>query len=242
MGVLGLLDFRVAEMRAVLLLSGGLDSATCLALARAEGFEVHALTLDYGQRHAREIELARTVAIALGAASHRVVRLDLGAIGGSSLTTSMPVPKDRPELTEGAECIPNTYVPARNTIFLGIALGLAEVLEASDIFLGVSAVDFSGYPDCRPVFVEAFEQLARVATRAGALGARFTIHAPLLHLSKAQTIQRGIALGVDYSLTHSCYDPAPDGRACGRCDSCRLRRQGFAQAGVPDPTKYALSP
>ncbi len=220
---------------AVLLLSGGLDSATCLAIARAEGFDVHALTVAYGQRHTREVEQAAHLATLLGAVSHRVLALDLRPIGGSSLTTDAPVEKDRPE--DGT--IPQTYVPARNTVFLGLALALAEVVRSTDVFLGVNAVDFSGYPDCRPEFVAAFEALANVATRLGAEGARFTIHAPLLRLSKAQIIQRGVSLGVDYGLTHSCYDPAPDGGACGACDACRLRRRGFADAGVPDPTRYA---
>ena len=221
---------------AVLLLSGGLDSATCLAIARSEGFEVHALTLAYGQRHATEVDQARVVARALGAKSHRVVGLDLRAIGGSSLTSDLPVLKDR--VDDGT--IPQTYVPARNTVFLGLELGLAEVVEATDLFVGVNAVDYSGYPDCRPAFLQAFERLAALATRAGVEGARFRVHAPLVHLSKAQIIRRGISLGVDYGLTHSCYDPVPDGGACGRCDSCRLRRRGFTEAGVPDPTRYAV--
>jgi 7-cyano-7-deazaguanine synthase len=220
---------------AVLLLSGGLDSATCLAIARAEGFLVHALTVAYGQRHAGEVEQARAVALALGAVSHRVVEMDLTPIGGSALTSGLPVPKDRVE--DGS--IPATYVPARNTVFLGLALGLAEVVGAQDLFIGVNAVDYSGYPDCRPQFVAAFEALANLATKAGAQGARFTIHAPLQELSKAQIIRRGAALGVDYSLTHSCYDPSPDGAACARCDACRLRHKGFLEAGVPDPTRYA---
>jgi 7-cyano-7-deazaguanine synthase len=221
--------------KAVLLLSGGLDSATCLAIAKADGFEVHALTVSYGQRHAQEVEQAKATARALGAASHRVLELDLRAIGGSALTSDMAVPKDR--LEEGG--IPSTYVPARNTVFLGLALGLAEVLGAADLYLGVNAVDYSGYPDCRPEFVAAFEALANLATKAGVEGTRFRVHAPLLRLTKAEIIRRGVSLGVDYAMTHSCYDPAPDGRACGRCDSCQLRRKGFADAGVPDPTRYA---
>jgi 7-cyano-7-deazaguanine synthase len=220
---------------AVLLLSGGLDSATCFAIAKAEGFDVHALTIAYGQRHHVEVEQARALALALGAASHRVVSLDLRVIGGSSLTSEVPVEKDR--VDDGA--IPATYVPARNTVFLGLALGLAEVVGAADLFLGVNAVDYSGYPDCRPAFLEAFERLAAVATRAGVEGARLRIHAPLLRLSKAEIIQRGTALGVDYARTHSCYDPLSGGLACGHCDSCVLRRKGFAQAGIPDPTLYA---
>jgi 7-cyano-7-deazaguanine synthase len=222
---------------AILLLSGGLDSATCLAVARAEGFSVHALTIDYGQRHAREIEQARAIAVALSAFSHRVVRVDLRAIGGSSLTTDRPVLKDRDEAAIGAG-IPETYVPSRNTVFLALALGLAEVLDARDAFIGVNAVDYSGYPDCRPAFVEAFERLAAVATRAGVAGLPFKVHAPLMHLTKAQIIRLGVDLGVDYGLTHSCYDPSPDGRACGGCDSCQLRRKGFRDAGVRDPTVY----
>ncbi len=219
---------------AVLLLSGGLDSATCFAIARSQGFDVHALTLAYGQRHQVEVEQARSLARALGAASHRVVSLDLRAIGGSSLTSETPVEKDRAD--DGS--IPQTYVPARNTVFLGLALGLAEVVGATDLFVGVNAVDYSGYPDCRPEFLESFERLAAVATRAGVEGARFCIHAPLLHLTKAQIILRGVALGIDYAQTRSCYDPSPSGLACGHCDSCRLRRKGFEEAGVPDPTLY----
>lgn len=226
---------------AVVLLSGGLDSATCLAIARSEGFDVHALTVSYGQRHAQEVEQAKNIAKVLGAASHRVVSLDLRAIGGSSLTADVPVPKDR---DEGAitEEIPVTYVPARNTIFLGIALGLAEVVGAADIYIGINALDYSGYPDCRPEFARQFEALANVATKAGVEGTRFSVRAPLLNLTKAQIIQRGVELGIDYGITHSCYDPAPDGRACGRCDSCQLRRKGFREAGVPDPTRYVESP
>ncbi len=216
---------------AVLLLSGGLDSATCLAIARAEGFNVHALTIAYGQRHSCEVECARTVAQKLGVASHRVVTVDLRTIGGSSLTADMVVIKDRVE--DGT--IPDTYVPARNTVFLGLALGVAEVVGASHLFIGVSSVDYSGYPDCRPAFIEAFEKLANLATRGGVQGTRFTIHAPLLHLTKSQTIHRGIELGVDYSMTHSCYDPLPHGQACGHCDSCILRRKGFEKAGLADP-------
>jgi 7-cyano-7-deazaguanine synthase len=226
------------EKRAVLLLSGGLDSATCLAVAKSEGFAVHALTCQYGQRHAREVEQASRVAKALGAASHRVIAVDLRSIGGSALTGEIPVPKDRSAAEMTAD-IPETYVPARNTVLLGLALGLAEVLGAQDLFIGVNAVDYSGYPDCRPEFVEAFERLAQVATRAGVSGqARFKIHAPLLRLTKPEIIRLGLRLGVDYGLTHSCYDPTPEGLACGRCDSCLIRRKGFANAGVPDPTRY----
>jgi 7-cyano-7-deazaguanine synthase len=224
---------------AVVLLSGGLDSATVLAAARNNGFRCHALTVAYGQRHAAEVEAARRVAAALGAADHRVFSIDLRAFGGSALTADLPVPRDRSaeEMTAG---IPVTYVPARNTVFLSLALAWAETLGAYDVYIGVNAVDYSGYPDCRPEFVRAFEELANLATRAGVEGrGRFRIHAPLIHLSKAEIIGLGQALGVDYGLTHSCYDPAPDGAACGRCDSCRIRRDGFAAAGVPDPTRYA---
>lgn len=227
---------------AVVLLSGGLDSATCLAIARADGFAPHALTVDYGQRHAREIEQARRVASALGAASHRVVSVDLRAIGGSALTAQIEVPKDRGEAEMGAE-IPVTYVPARNTIFLALALALAETLEAADLYIGVNVLDYSGYPDCRPEYIEAFERMAQLATRAGVTGrARYRIHTPLVRLTKAEIIRRGLSLGVDYGLTHSCYDPSPEGLACGRCDSCLLRRKGFREAGVPDPTAYASRP
>ncbi len=218
--------------RAVVLLSGGLDSYTAAALARADGFELYALTVRYGQRHAREIDAARAVASALRVARHVVVDVDLSTFGGSSLTADIPVPKDR--ASDPTE-IPSTYVPARNTIFLSLALGWAEVLGASDIVIGVNALDYSGYPDCRPEFVAAFEQLARLATRAGVEGGEFRVHAPLVAMSKADIIRRGLALGLDYGLTHSCYDPLPDGRPCGRCDSCTLRAAGFAQIGAIDP-------
>ena len=224
---------------AVVLLSGGLDSYTAAAIAASEGFRLFALTVRYGQRHAHELHAARAVARALGVARHIEIDVDLAAFGGSSLTTDAPVPKDRP--IDPAE-IPSTYVPARNTVFLALALGWAEVLGADDIFIGVNALDYSGYPDCRPVFLEAFERLATVATARGVQGARFRIHAPLLHLTKAEIIQRGLALGLEYSLTHSCYDPAPDGAACGRCDSCTLRSAGFARAGVPDPAARSRLP
>lgn len=224
---------------AVVLLSGGLDSATTLAIARAEGFAVHALSFRYGQRHAIELEAARMVAEAMGVAEHAVADVDLRAFGGSALTADLPVPKDRPD-PEHAGAIPITYVPARNTIFLAYALGWAEVLGASDLFIGVNAVDYSGYPDCRPEFLAAFEALANLATRSATEGGRpVRIHAPLLSLSKAQIIQRGRELGVDLAITRSCYDPDPAGRACGRCDSCRLRLKGFAEAGIPDPAPYA---
>jgi len=227
--------------RAVVLLSGGLDSATCLAWARARGFDCVTLGVDYGQRHRVELEAARRVARALGAGDHREVAVDLRAIGGSALTAGIEVPRDR-DATTMAGRIPVTYVPARNTVLLGLALGLAETIAARDIVAGMNAVDFSGYPDCRPEFVRAFEALARVATRAGAEGGSFTVHTPLMRLDKADIIRLGISLGVDYSLTHSCYDPAADGAACGRCDACLLRARGFRAAGAPDPTRYAGTP
>ncbi len=222
---------------AVVLFSGGLDSSTCLAIARADGFAPHALSVEYGQRHAFELVAARRVADALQVPL-RTVALDLRAIGGSALTADIEVPKDAP-IGQG---IPITYVPARNTVLLAIALGYAETLNAQDIYLGVNAIDYSGYPDCRPAFVEAFERLANLATAAAAEGrARYTVHAPLMKLSKADIIRRGIALGVPYALSHSCYDPSAEGLACGRCDSCRLRAQGFRDASVPDPTHYVTS-
>jgi 7-cyano-7-deazaguanine synthase len=225
--------------RAVLLLSGGLDSTTLLAVAREEGFEVHALTFRYGQRHARELEAARRVADRYGAVQH-VVDIDLRGFGGSALTSdALPVPKDRPahELSHG---IPVTYVPARNTIFLSFALAWAEVLGAGDIFIGVNAVDFSGYPDCRPEYIEAFERMANLATKAGVEGTtRVRIRAPLLYLTKREIILLGTRLGVDYGMTTSCYDPGPDGAACGHCDACQLRRRGFAEARLTDPAAYA---
>ena len=223
--------------KAVVLLSGGLDSATAAAVARAEGFALYALSFRYGQRHAVELECAAEQARLLGAVEHRVVEIDLRAFGGSALTDEIEVPKhDRvEELPDG---IPVTYVPARNTIFLSYALAWAEVLGAFDIFIGVNALDYSGYPDCRPEFIEAFERLANLATAAGVEGRRFRIHAPLIHLTKAEIIRKGLELGVDYGKTTSCYDPAPDGRACGRCDSCLLRRKGFAELGFEDPRPY----
>lgn len=224
--------------RAVVLLSGGLDSATCLAWARAQGFACHTLAVDYGQRHRVELEAARRVARALGALEHREVAVDLRAFGGSALTAAIAVPKDRTE-SEMGRGIPVTYVPARNTVLLALALGWAETLSATEIVAGMNAVDFSGYPDCRPEFVRAFESLARLATRAGAEGAELHVHAPLMQLDKAGIIRLGASLGVDYSLTHSCYDPAGGGGACGRCDACVLRAKGFREAGVPDPTRYA---
>src|SRR5438270_9252774 len=218
--------------RAVVLLSGGLDSYTAAAIAKAEHFSLYALTFDYGQRHARELESARAVARALGVERHLELRLDLRAIGGSSLTTDDAVPRDRDLESSG---IPSTYVPERNAIFLSLALGWAEVLDARDIVIGVNALDYSGYPDCRPEFLAAFESLAAVATRAGVEGERVRVHAPLITLTKAEIIRRGLDLGLDYALTHSCYDPAPDGRPCGRCDSCVLRDKGFREAGPADP-------
>jgi 7-cyano-7-deazaguanine synthase len=229
---------RARRPRAVVLLSGGLDSSTCLAAASSEGFEVHALSVDYGQRHKGELARARRIARALGAVGHRVVRVELSAFGGSALTDeAIAVPKDRPA-SAMATGIPVTYVPARNTVLLALALAHAETLGAEDIYLGVNAIDYSGYPDCRPAFIRAFERLARVATKAGVEGGRLRIHAPLLRLSKAGIIRLGTRLGVPYHMTLSCYDPRR-GRACGRCDACELRRKGFAEAGVPDPTLYA---
>ncbi|MBI2525985.1 MAG: 7-cyano-7-deazaguanine synthase QueC [Candidatus Rokubacteria bacterium] len=225
--------------RAVVLVSGGLDSATALAGARAEGYACHALSFDYGQRHRRELDSARRVASALGAGEHLVLRLDLRAIGGSALTDDVPVPKGRSEAAVGAG-IPATYVPARNTIFLAHALAWAEVLGAQDIFIGVNTLDYSGYPDCRPEYIEAFERMANLATKAGVEGtSRFTIHTPLIRLTKAEIVRRGQALGVDFALTWSCYEPEPDGRACGLCDSCLLRKKGFAEAGLEDPLPTA---
>jgi 7-cyano-7-deazaguanine synthase len=224
--------------KAVVLLSGGLDSATCLAIARDEGFEAHAMSFRYGQRHAVELEAAAKIAAALKAASHTVVDIDLRAFGGSALTSDIAVPKDRDLEKEDKE-IPVTYVPARNTIFLSFALAKAEVLGATDIFIGVNALDYSGYPDCRPDYIEAYETMANLATRAGVTGeARLKIHTPLIDLTKAEIIKRGAALGVDYGLTISCYDPDETGAACGHCDSCQLRAKGFREAGIADPTRY----
>jgi 7-cyano-7-deazaguanine synthase len=227
-----------AARPAVVLLSGGLDSTTVLAMAKAQGFQPVCLAVAYGQRHAVELERARGVARAHGVADFRVVQVDLRAVGGSALTADVDVPKDRPD-AELAHGVPVTYVPARNALFLSLALGLAEVVGATDLFIGVNAVDYSGYPDCRPEFVRAFEAMANLATKAGAEGAHFRVHAPLSGLSKADIIREGTRLGVDYGLTHSCYDPDAQGRACGRCDSCVLRRRGFQEAGVKDPTPYA---
>ena len=219
-------------MRAIVLLSGGLDSYTAAAMAKAEGFSLFALTIKYGQRHAREIDAARAVARALGVERHLEIPIDLRAIGGSALTSDTPVPRDR-DLS--SRDIPATYVPARNTVFLSVALAWAEVLDARDIVIGVNTLDYSGYPDCRPEFISAFESLAALATRAGVEGARFRVHTPLITLAKAEIIRRGLELGLDYGLTHTCYEPPPGGRPCGRCDSCVLRAKGFAEAGVTDP-------
>ena len=225
--------------KAVVLLSGGLDSTTCAAIARADGFEIHALTVAYGQRHDTEIAAARRVAEALGVRDHRVLTLDLAGFGGSSLTDrGREIPMGRALAEIGAPGdVPSTYVPARNTVLLALALSFAEALGARDLFIGVNVLDASGYPDCRPAFVAAFESLANLATRAGLSGERFRLHAPLLSLDKASIIRRGLALGVDYAITHSCYDPRGD-LACGRCDACQLRRKGFAEAGLADPTRY----
>jgi 7-cyano-7-deazaguanine synthase len=231
-------DNTLAMMkRAVVLLSGGVDSTTTLAVARERGFETYALTFRYGQRHAAEVEAARRVAKALAAARHEVLAIDLRAFGGSALTDDIAVPKDRSVAEIGAG-IPVTYVPARNTIFLSYALAWAEVVGAHDIFLGVSEIDYSGYPDCRPEYIGAYERMANLATKAAVQGQKLTIHTPLIHLTKAEIIAEGTALGVDFSLTLSCYDPTPDGAACGHCDACLLRRKGFAQAGLADPTRY----
>jgi 7-cyano-7-deazaguanine synthase len=224
--------------RAVVLLSGGLDSATTLAIAKHEGYEIFALSFEYGQRHRIEIDSARQIAQSLGVREHRIAKIDLRVFGGSALTDTIDVPKYRSD-AEIASHIPVTYVPARNTIFLSYALAWAETIEARDIFIGVNARDYSGYPDCRPEFIEQFERLANLGTRAGILGERFCIHAPLIAMNKPQIIRKGEDLGVDFSITHSCYDPEPDGTACGECDSCRLRRHGFRDARMKDPLHYA---
>ena len=219
--------------KAVVLYSGGLDSTTCMAIAAADGFAPYAISFAYGQRHSVELELARKHAGQMGAIDHLVVDFDYRRVGGSALTDSIDVPKDG----VGSD-IPVTYVPARNTIFLSFALGWAEVLGAHDIYIGVNALDYSGYPDCRPEYIAAFETMANLATKAGVEGKGFRIHTPLIALTKAEIIRKGLQLGVDYGFTHSCYDPTPDGRACGLCDSCRLRLKGFAEAGLTDPAKY----
>lgn len=226
------------KKRAVVLSSGGIDSTTAMAIARLEGYEIYSLSFRYGQRHAVELEAARRVAKALGAEQHLVIDVDLKKIGGSALTDDIQVPKSRTEQDMLKE-IPVTYVPARNTIFLSYALALAEVIRATDIFIGVNAIDYSGYPDCRPEYIEAFEHMANLATKAGVEGkTQITIRAPLIHMTKAEIIQKGIELGIDYSITLSCYDPSPEGRACGQCDSCILRKKGFTKAGISDPTPY----
>ena len=224
--------------RAIVLLSGGLDSTTCLAWAIREGFACHTLAIDYGQRHRVELDAAARLAAALGVTDHRVVRVDLRAIGGSALTADVAVPKGRDE-ADMAAAIPVTYVPARNSMFLCVALGFAETVGATELVAGMNALDYSGYPDCRPEFVRAFETMANLATRAGVEGARFTVHTPLMQLDKAGIIGLGTSLGVDYAATHSCYDPSPAGLACGACDSCLLRAKGFRDAGIRDPTRYA---
>ena len=228
----------MADKKAVILLSGGLDSATTLAIARDQGFRCYALTFRYGQRHEREVAAAQKVAESLDAVEHRIIEIDLAAFGGSALTDSaIEVPKDRPDLHDSAQ-IPLTYVPARNTIFLSYALAWAEVLGAFDIFIGVNSTDYSGYPDCRAEFIEAFENTANLATAAAG---RYEIHTPIIEMTKGQIIQTGTKLGVDYSITHSCYDPDETGGSCGRCDSCRLRLKGFAQAGIEDPIEYRIT-
>jgi 7-cyano-7-deazaguanine synthase len=228
----------VRVRRAVVLLSGGLDSATVLAIARSEGFEPYALSFSYGQRHVWEVEAAKQVAASVGAVEHRIASIDLRVFGGSALTADIDVPKGR-DTDAMAQGIPITYVPARNTIFLAFALAWAEVLGSSDVFIGVNALDYSGYPDCRPEFIEAFERMANLATKAGVEGRqRLRIHTPLIALSKAQIIARGIELGVDYGLTSSCYDPSPKGVPCGECDSCLLREKGFRENGIEDPLRY----
>jgi 7-cyano-7-deazaguanine synthase len=224
--------------KAVVLLSGGMDSATTAAIALKREFDVHALTFRYGQRHAAELDAARRVAERLGIRQHVTLDIDLRAFGGSALTAEMPVPKDTP-MAEIGQRIPATYVPARNTIFLSFALGWAEVLGASDIFMGANAMDYSGYPDCRPEYIQAFQRMADLATRAGVEeGRKLTIHTPLIDLSKREIIQRGLALGLDYSLTLTCYDPSPEGAACGRCEACLLRLKGFREGGIEDPARY----
>ncbi|MEE8061154.1 MAG: 7-cyano-7-deazaguanine synthase QueC [Gemmatimonadales bacterium] len=227
----------VVTRPAVVLLSGGLDSAVTLALARHQGFTAYAMSFRYGQRHQVELSCAAKVAAALGATRHLTIDIDLLAIGGSALTSDLAVPKDRPQADVG-EDIPITYVPARNTIFLSFGLAWAEVLGAHDLFIGVNALDYSGYPDCRPEYISAFERMARLATRAGVEGAVLTVHAPLIDMSKQAIIARGLELGMDFSLTSSCYDPTPEGLACGRCDACRLRLKGFAENGISDPVGY----
>lgn len=229
------------EQKAVILLSGGLDSSTVIAMAKHEGYDLYAMSFDYGQRHLFELEAARKIAHAFGAKEHLVIKTDLTRIGGSALTGDISVPKDR-NMEALAGDIPITYVPARNTIFLSYALAWSEVLNSPNIFLGVNAIDYSGYPDCRPEYIHAFEHMANLATKAGVEGSHtLQIHTPLIQMTKADIIRKGIELGVDYALTHSCYDPDTEGNACGRCDSCLLRKKGFADAGVKDPTRYNIA-
>jgi 7-cyano-7-deazaguanine synthase len=223
--------------KAIILLSGGIDSATCAAIARNKGYKLYAMSFDYGQRHRTELAAAKKVAKFLKAAEHKVVKIDLRAFGGSSLTAPLPVPKNRTVKKMAAE-IPSTYVPARNTIFLSYALAWAEVLGTTDIFIGVNSIDYSGYPDCRSGYIKAFQSMACLATKAGVQGRNIRIHTPLIKLTKAEIIKKGCALGLDYSLTHSCYDPLPDGAACSTCDSCLIRKKGFKDAGIKDPTRY----
>jgi 7-cyano-7-deazaguanine synthase len=223
--------------KAIILLSGGLDSATCCAIAKSQGFSLYGLSFSYGQRHSIELDAAKRVAAFFQLAEHRIATIDAGLFANSSLTTDIPVPKKR-DMKEMEGSIPSTYVPARNTIFLSYALAYAESIGCQDIFIGVNALDYSGYPDCRPEFIASFEKMANLATKAGVEGKKVTIHAPLIKLTKAQIIQEGIRLGVDYSMTHSCYDPLKNGKACGECDSCLLRKKGFLEAGVTDPTLY----
>jgi 7-cyano-7-deazaguanine synthase len=221
--------------RAVVLASGGLDSTTIMAIAKHEGYDIYALSFDYGQLHKLELEAAKTVVDYFGAKKHLILRLELDTIGGSALTDDIPVPHGRGLNEIGSDGIPITYVPARNTIFLSYALAWAEVLDATDIFIGVNALDFSGYPDCRPEYIKAFQEMANLATKAGVEGKSVTIHTPIINMTKAQIIKKGVSLGVDYSMTHSCYNPAKDGRPCGKCDSCLLRKKGFEEAGLSDP-------
>ena len=224
--------------KAIVLLSGGIDSSTTLAIARDQGFELYAMSFRYGQKNSYEVEAAQKIAEQIEVNEHLILDINLSAIGGSALTTDMPVPKNRSE-KKREKIIPVTYVPARNTIFLSFGLAWAESIEAFDIFIGVNSIDYSGYPDCRPEFIKAFEQMANLATKAGVEGRSFRIQTPLINMTKAQIIRKGTELGVDYSLTQSCYDPAPDGKACGKCDSCILRKKGFEEAGIPDPTVYS---
>ena len=228
------------KKKAVVLVSGGLDSATTLAIAKSEGFDIYAISFDYGQRHHFELEAARRVCESQGVSELVVFKVDTSIFRGSALTNDIPVPHNRDE-SQMADGIPVTYVPARNTIFLSVGLGLAESVGANDLFIGVNAVDYSGYPDCRPEFIKAFEDMANLATKAGVEGQRLSVHTPLILLTKAEIIQRGVALGVDYGLTHSCYDPLPDGTSCGECDSCQLRLRGFREAGFADPIRYNKS-